>query len=151
MSTKAEGLLMTTEQLFTAASMGVLAPWLLLAFAPVRRQPIILAARASAAILAALYTALMVTRWINGGEGADFTSLTGLSAAFAQPEIMLVGWVHYLAFDLWVGAWEADVAPKWGVPHWALLPCLALTFLFGPIGLLLFLGVGLAFRQGRRT
>lgn len=140
---------MTTEQLFTAASTGVLAPWLLLAFAPLRREPIILAARAGAAILAALYTALMVARLVKGGEGADFTSLTGLSAAFAQPEIMLVGWVHYLAFDLWVGAWEAEVAPKWGVPHWALLPCLALTFLFGPIGLLLFLGVGLGFRQRR--
>lgn len=140
---------MATEQLFTAASTGVLAPWLLLVFAPLRRQPIILAARAAAAILAALYTALMVARLVNGGDGADFASLAGLSAAFAQPEIMLVGWVHYLAFDLWVGAWEAEVAPKWGVPHWALLPCLALTFLFGPIGLLLFLGVGLAFRQRR--
>ena len=128
---------MTTEQLFTAASLGVMAPWLLLAFAPLRRQPIILVARVCGAILAALYTALIVARSMNGGDGADFTSLTGLAAAFARPEVMLIGWVHYLAFDLWVGAWEAEVAPKWGVPHWALLPCLALTFLFGPIGLLL--------------
>ena len=56
--------------------------------------------------------------------------------------------MHYLAFDLLVGSWEARDARSRGVPHWALLPCLALTFLFGPAGWLLYLGVRSA--AGRR-
>jgi hypothetical protein len=49
--------------------------------------------------------------------------------------------VHYLAFDLFIGSWQARDATRAGVPHWLLLPCLLLTFLFGPIGLLAYLAV----------
>jgi len=49
--------------------------------------------------------------------------------------------VHYLAFDLLVGTWEREEAARLGMSRWALLPCLFLTFLFGPIGWLAFLGV----------
>ena len=59
---------------------------------------------------------------------------------------MLVGWVHYLAFDLWVGAWETEEAERRGMPHAALVPCLALTFLAGPVGLLLFLVLRIKWR-----
>ena len=68
----------------------------------------------------------------------DVTALSGLAHAFSTPRVMLVGWVHYLAFDLWV-AWEAEEAGCRGMPHAALVPCLVLTFLAGPVGLLLFL------------
>ena len=60
--------------------------------------------------------------------------------------VALAGWVHYLAFDLLVGAWEARTARREALPHPVLLPCLALTFLFGPLGLLLFLSVRIARR-----
>ena len=54
---------------------------------------------------------------------------------------MLIGWVHYLAFDLWIGSWEAEEAHRVGMSHLMLLPCLAFTFLAGPFGLLMFLGL----------
>jgi hypothetical protein len=47
--------------------------------------------------------------------------------------------VHYLAFDLFVGSWEVRDAQRLGLPHGMVIPCLVLTFLFGPIGLGLFL------------
>jgi len=74
-----------------------------------------------------------------GASAPDFNSLAYLAHAFSDPHVMLVGWTHYLAFDLWVGAWEVEQAGRAGVPHWATVPCLVLTFLAGPIGLLLFL------------
>ena len=52
--------------------------------------------------------------------------------------VLLAGWVHYLAFDLLVGAWIVRTARAEGIPHWAVMPCLILTFLFGPAGLLAF-------------
>ena len=49
------------------------------------------------------------------------------------------GMVHYLAFDFFVGSWEARDALAHQIPHLAVVPCLLLTFLFGPAGLLLYL------------
>jgi hypothetical protein len=63
-------------------------------------------------------------------------SLAEVSKLFDVPGLVLAGWLHYLAFDLFVGAWIAERAAADGLPRWALLPMLALTFLFGPAGLL---------------
>ena len=51
---------------------------------------------------------------------------------------MLAGWVHYLAFDLFVGSWQVRDGQEHHIPHWAIVPALILTFLFGPAGLLLY-------------
>jgi hypothetical protein len=64
-----------------------------------------------------------------------------VSALFGHRGVLLAGWLHYLAFDLFVGAWEVREARRVGLPHWLILPALALTFLFGPIGLLVFLAL----------
>ena len=141
---------MTNDSIFSLANMGAMAGWLLLALAPLRRGPIILAARAVGTLLAVVYTGFILTT-LGGGGPIDFTRLDGIAASFSNPSVMLVGWIHYLAFDLWVGAWEAEVAPRWGVPHWALLPCLFLTFMFGPMGLLAFLIVAGVFRLTRKA
>ena len=114
---------MTDEALFGLANAVPLLGWLALALAPLRRGLAIRVARGIAAALAA------------------GMSLSGLARAFADPHVMLIGWVHYLAFDLWVGSWEAEEAHRVGMPHRLLLPCLAFTFLAGPIGLLMFLGL----------
>jgi hypothetical protein len=53
---------------------------------------------------------------------------------FADPWLLLAGWLHYLAFDLLVGTWEARDSIERGVPRWILVPCLFLTFMFGPAG-----------------
>ena len=68
-------------------------------------------------------------------------SLAGIYAAFGNPRTLLVAWVHYLVFDLFVGAWEARDAQRTGVPHWALVPCLFLTLMAGPMGLLAYLAI----------
>jgi hypothetical protein len=60
---------------------------------------------------------------------------------------MVAGWTHYLAFDLLVGNWEMRDATARGIPYALVLPCLVLTFLFGPAGWLLYVIVRL-FRRG---
>lgn len=141
---------MTNDSIFSVANLAAMAGWLLLALAPLRRGPIILAARVVGGVLALAYTGFILAA-LSGGGPMDFTKLDGLASSFSNPSVMLVGWIHYLAFDLWVGAWEAEVAPRWGVPHWALLPCLFLTFMFGPMGLLMFLIVAGVFRLTRKA
>ncbi len=130
---------MTPDALFNLANLVAMGGWVLLLLAPLRRNALILAARIVGVVLALTYATLLGTSLLAGGGGdLDFSTLGGVTAMFARPEAVLVGWVHYLAFDLWVGAWQAERAPQDGVPHWLLVPCLFLTFLFGPVGLLLF-------------
>ncbi len=132
---------MDVERSFALANAAVLPGWLMLAAAPLRREALVTGARIVAALLCGFYFAMLVTG-LSGNpppEGASFTTLQGVRLLLSSPEALLAGWVHYLAFDLFVASWETADAPAAGVPHWALLPCLALTFLAGPVGLLLYL------------
>src|SRR3546814_3795162 len=69
----------------------------------------------------------------------DFTSLAGVMALFATKGGMLVGWVHYLAFDLFAGMWIARDADQKGFSRIVQFPLLVLTLLAGPVGLLAWL------------
>jgi hypothetical protein len=140
---------MTLDLAFGIANLSVLPGWLLLAVAPraalTRR---LVHSLAYPALLGAVYTLSAV--WLFAAspapEGAGMGSLRGVMLLFATPLPAFVGWVHYLVFDLFVGAWEARDAQRHGVPHAVLVPCLALTLMLGPAGLLLYLGLRAALR-----
>lgn len=69
--------------------------------------------------------------------GGGFGTLAEVMRLFTVPEVALAGWVHYLAFDLAVGLWIAQRADAEGVSRWLQAPVLGVTFLFGPLGLLM--------------
>ena len=71
--------------------------------------------------------------------GEKFGSLNGLMELFTNKTAVTAGWVHYLAFDLLTGIWIKKNALKYNIQHLILLPCLLLTFILGPAGLLLYL------------
>ena len=135
------------DALFSLASTAVLPGWLLLAFAPRWRHTArLVAAVVLPGLLGVLYVAVVAARW--GGAEGGFSSLADVQKLFADPWLLLAGWVHYLAFDLFVGAWEVRDAARLGIPHLLVVPCLLLTFLFGPVGLLLY-GIVRAVRARR--
>lgn len=101
-------------------------------------------------IFAVVYVWLMVAHW-GGAQGGGFSSITQVRALFAYDPTLVAGWVHYLAFDLFVGTWIAREGLKSGVWSVLLIPCLLLTFMFGPAGLLLFLALRLAFKGKELT
>ena len=68
-----------------------------------------------------------------------FGSLDGVMELFQNKTMLTAGWVHYLAFDLFAGLWIKRNSLKFGIPHLVLVPILFLTFMLGPIGLLLYL------------
>jgi hypothetical protein len=80
-----------------------------------------------------------------GGEGG-FSSLPAVRQLFADDWALLAGWIHYLAFDLFIGAWIARHTERAQLSRLILIPILPLTFLFGPVGLLLFLAIRFVYR-----
>ena len=126
---------MNPEQLFSAANAAVLPAWILLIAFPRWPWTHRLVPAAFALPLALVYLWLLVTN--AGGEGG-FASLGAVSTLFRNPWVLLGGWIHYLAFDLFVGAWEVRDAQRLGLPHISVIPCLLLTFMLGPIGLLVY-------------
>lgn len=130
---------LTPDHLFALANPLAMLGWALLVLAPRWRgtRALVLSGAWSLG-LAAAYAALITAHYLgeHSGEGG-FGSLAQVAALFRDPWALLAGWVHYhLCFDLFVGAWEVRDAQRRGVPHAALVPALALTFLFGPLGLL---------------
>jgi hypothetical protein len=139
---------MSPEQIFSLANLLAVAGWLLLAALPRQRWPAdVVCGWLLPALLASLYLGIVITTW--SGHRGGFSSLRELAVLFENPWLLLAGWVHYLAFDLFVGSWIVRDARPRGIRHLLLLPSLAFTFLFGPAGWLsyLVLRAGLARRQ----
>ena len=86
--------------------------------------------------LSAGYVVLAVF-FSSGGDGG-FGSLAQVMTLFSMPEAMLAGWIHFLAFDLLIGNWMCKTARAEKIKFYMILPCLPLTFLFGPAGFVLF-------------
>ena len=138
---------MPLEMLFKAANYTVIPFWLLLIAAPrwswtqrLVHGPVVLL------LLTPIY-AYMLFGYAPAPREMSFMTLYGVMVGFSAPHIAVAAWIHILAFDLFVGAWEARDAQRRGVPHWLVVPCLLATFMIGPVGLLLYVVV--RFFRGR--
>jgi len=60
---------------------------------------------------------LMLSNFSSSPAGANVNSLAGVAAVLSVPELLLAGWIHYLAFDLFVGAWEIKDGQANNTPH----------------------------------
>jgi ABC-type Na+ efflux pump permease subunit len=129
---------MSPEHLFSIANTIAVVSWLLLAILPRRRWVTeVVTGKVVPALFGALYIGLIVSMF--GRAEGGFSTLAGVAALFANSWLLLAGWVHYLAFDLLIGTWEVRDAQERGIPHMFVVPCLFLTFMFGPAGWLLYL------------
>jgi Domain of unknown function (DUF4281) len=127
------------DTVFQAANSAALLGWLALLLSPpsVRWAPSVwrFSGRLLPLAFSVLYVAMLAAHW--RGQGG-FGSAAEVRALFDVPGLLVAGWVHYLAFDLFVGAWIAERGAGLALPHWQLVPVLLLTFMFGPAGLLAF-------------
>lgn len=135
---------MNWDLIFTVTNIYAMVMWLILLFAP-RKVPVMTGLfYGGVGLLAASYVGIMVPLMaglIDSGAGAamDFSSLAGVQQTLSSPGGATIGWIHYLAFDLFVGIWVARNADKYGFARWIQIPILLFTFILGPIGLVLYL------------
>ena len=130
---------MTPEQLFSIFNLLNIAAWLAMICLPRVRWTSMVGPVVLPLLLAVAYVVLVAASvpWSEGG----FSSLAAVRTLFDSPWALLAGWVHYLAFDLFIGGWETRDAQRHGIPHLLIVPALVLTFLFGPAGWLLYMGI----------
>ena len=130
---------MTASSLFSAFNMLAMAGWIILALGVILKRDWLRDVVAGTYIpitMSAAYLILIVF-FFAGAEGG-FGTLENVQRLFTSPWAALAGWIHYLAFDLFMGARIARGMAEQGLPRWPLVPLLPLTFLFGPIGYLAF-------------
>ena len=128
---------MSNETIFSIVSAVALLGWLALILLPKPwrfRVPFVL----NVPLLCLAY-ALLLGPGLGGMDFRDFNSLGGIMKLQGSEAAALVGWIHYLAFDLLVGFWMARDAQRLGLNRWLIVPSLLLTFMLGPIGWLSYL------------
>ena len=129
---------MTFDALFSVSSILAMAGWLFLLASPLFPQ---WSDRIAGLIIPAALSigyVVMLLFFSSDSEGG-YGSLSEVVALFSRPQGVLTGWIHFLAFDLIVGAWICRTARSEAIAFWLIVPVLVLTFLFGPAGFLAFI------------
>ena len=128
-----------TSILFDLCNTVMLLVWALLLFLPKWRFTELLIAYPWVPLgISFFYSYFLI---VSGGLAeADFSTLEGITKLFrlASPESAAAGWLHYLAFDFWVGTWIIRHSRRHQISHWVTLPALACTFMLGPIGIMVY-------------
>ncbi len=138
---------LSANEWFSLAGQLAMLGWIILIFLPRRIKPLFFIAQYAIPFsLSLLYAGLALSQYfINDG---DYNSLSGVRALFSNDYMLLAGWVHYLAFDLFIGAWIAQYADQLGMSRMIQAPIFLATFMFGPVGLILFFITRTGFLNG---
>jgi hypothetical protein len=131
---------MYLESLFNISQPLAVIGWALILFIPNWKSSKYLVNRLIIPfLLAGLYAYLLLTNLFQSEGG--FSSLDEIKLLFSNDALLLAGWVHYLAFDLMIGIWMKGHSKNAQIPHIWVVPCLLLTFMAGPLGVLLYMGI----------
>lgn len=143
---------MLWQSLFSFTNLVALTAWALLILGPRRSLAYSAILYAGVGLLCLTYAVLLVLlvgKVVDPGAIAgaaapfDYSdySIGGLRKLFMTDAGIVVGWTHYLAFDLFVGLWISRDADHKGFSRLVQAPILLLTFLAGPVGLFLWLAI----------
>jgi hypothetical protein len=137
----------TLEHIYTMSNVILLPAWLLLIFAPNWRWTDRIVHRIWIPLLYCLAVTLIFLIKPASPEGASIATLKGFMLLLSDPMTALMIWIQLVIWDLFIGAWMARDARRHGI-HWGwmVVPMVAI-FIFGPPGLLLYLGLRWAMRR----
>jgi len=130
---------MNPSDIFSIANPVAMLMWIFMIFLPKWKATRFLIDFKVVPILLSIGYLFYIIQAILIGGAMDFGSLESVMDLFTEENAVLAGWIHYLAFDLLVGMWILNQNQKIGIHHLFIVPCLIGTFMFGPIGFLLFM------------
>ncbi|MEN1785351.1 MAG: ABA4-like family protein [Bacteroidota bacterium] len=130
---------MTSTEIFSIANTIAMPMWLLMMVLPKWKFTRFLIDYKVVPITLSLCYVIYVLFHLQGGGNLNFGSLASVTALFSQENVVMAGWVHYLAFDLLIGMWMLNENRTVGIPQLLMIPMLLATFMLGPVGFLLFI------------
>jgi hypothetical protein len=136
---------------FSLSSLLVMPLWALMIFAPLWRVTRTVMQFTWVIAPAALLYAVLVLPNIGSVLPAVSTpNLEGIRALLSSQSGATIAWVHFLAFDLFVGRWAYLESRALNLNVFAMAVVLFLTLMLGPVGALLYLGLRLTARGATR-
>lgn len=129
---------MQHEQIFQLCSTTAMLMWLLMIIAPNWKVTRLLMDYKVIPVILSIAYGIYIISTIGSSGFPDFGSLSSVMLLFSKEDALLAGWIHYLAFDLLVGMWILEQNRSLKLHHLIIIPCLLGTFMFGPLGFLLF-------------
>lgn len=130
---------MTPDSIFLFVNMIALPMWILMIFLPKLKLTRFLIDFKIVPVLLTFIYAIYIVQDIVQGASFDFSTLESVKTLFTNDKALLAGWIHYLAFDLIVGMWILDKNKELEMHKLLIDFCLLATFMFGPLGFLLFM------------
>lgn len=128
---------MNPSTIFSFANSFVLLGWILLIFLPKWKHTQTIILNGMILFFAILYAYLLL-KDIGNFNMESFSTLANVKALFQNDNAVAMGWIHYLAFDLFVGAYIVRKSQALQISRWLYTIPLPFTFMFGPVGYLLF-------------
>ncbi|MEL7490132.1 MAG: ABA4-like family protein [Pseudomonadota bacterium] len=126
------------DKIFDLSGLLAMTGWAILIFLPRRFAPLFWIPQfVIPLILGVIYAVLIVPNFASSGGG--FGSIAEVRTLMQSDAALTAGWLHYLAFDLFVGCWIARQSDTARIPRVIQAAFLLATFMFGPLGLALFL------------
>lgn len=130
------------ETVFSTSFLLVLPFWLLMIFLPTWRWTERVIRSPGIVVPAALlYAALVLPRLPEVLVPLANPNMGGISGLLGSPAGATIGWVHFLAFDLFVARWAYLDSRERGVNPFVMAPVLFATLMLGPVGFLIYLAV----------
>jgi uncharacterized membrane protein YozB (DUF420 family) len=127
------------ETVFSFATFIAMFGWILLVVVPADPRARLLTGVIIPLTLSVIYLVYIFLHI--GTAPGGFGSLAEVKLLFGTDELLLAGWIHYLAFDLFIGAWESRDSQRLGIPRLVMVPCYVMTFMLGPVGLLFYFAI----------
>ncbi len=128
--------------LFQLANLWIMPFWVLMIFLPhwhwTKR---LMASPWMVAVLALAYSGLVLPQALAVLPLLASPTLSGIAGLLGTPAGAAIGWIHFLAFDLFVGRWVYLDSRARQLTAWLASPALFFVLMFGPFGFLLYWGL----------
>ena len=142
---------MTPDKVFEFANALAFFGWMLLLIAPGRKLIKVSVMSGAICVLFAIIYLIYVISSFDADSFESFSTLAGLMTLFSSKEAVLAGWLHYLAFDMFVGIWIVNDARRLSIKHLYTVPSLIFTFMMGPVGFLSYMILRFIIREEGRS
>ena len=133
----------TIETLYMWINLGVLPFWMILIIFPQSHlSRIFVTSIFPFFILSGVYIFILYKSYLIGydfdGNFSLYLGLNELSRLFEDHLYIMIFWTHFIAINLFIGGWIVKDSQKFSVNKVLLAIPLILTYLIGPIGLLIY-------------